>query len=297
DSPLEGGRGGVYDLHFTVRDTGIGILKNRQARLFESFTQVDTSTTRRYGGTGLGLAISRRLCEMMDGSIRVESEPGKGSTFHFNILAHAAEGTPPAYLSREQPSLNAKRVLVVDDNATNRKILVLQTQSWEMQPTAVSSAAEALNLIRRDQAFHVAILDMRMPELDGLQLAQEIRQYRDAKALPLVMLTSLGQYIEDERRHLFTAFLHKPIKPSQLYNTLLELFTGKPDSHARRLVETVEKKTFDTQMGTRLPLRVLVAEDHPTNQKLVLLLLKRLGYHADMAANGLEVLEALRRRA
>ncbi|MCP4403090.1 MAG: response regulator, partial [bacterium] len=138
---------------------------------------------------------------------------------------------------------------------------------------------------------------MRMPELDGLQLAQEIRQYRGAKALPLVMLTSLGQYIEDEHRHLFTAFLHKPIKPSQLYNILLELFAGKPDSHARRLAETVEEKTFDTQMGTRLPLRVLVADDHPTNQKLVLLLLKRLGYHADMAANGLEVLEALRRRA
>ena len=207
---LEGdGADALHEVHFAVRDTGIGIPKDRMDHLFQSFSQLDASTARRYGGTGLGLTISKRLVEMMGGRVWVESEAGAGSTFHFTLRAQAAESARPVFLSGPVPELAGKRVLVVDDNQTNRQILTLQTRSWGMEPVAVASGAEALELLRRGDEFAVGILDMHMPEMDGLDLAEAIRRFRDARALPLAMLTSLGFREADPRMEEFAAFLQK----------------------------------------------------------------------------------------
>jgi PAS domain S-box-containing protein len=287
----------AYELLFMVRDTGIGIPKDRLDRLFKSFSQVDASTTRKYGGTGLGLAISKRLTEMMGGTMWVESEVKKGTTFHFTIRAQVAEGSQPVYLSDEQPFLQGKRVLIVDDNETNRKILSLQMKSWRMDSVAVASGTKALDLIRQREYFDLAVLDMHMPEMDGLRLAEEIRRYCDTNTLPLVMLSSIGQKEKDERMNLFVAFLSKPIKTSQLYNTLVGIFASETAIPGRRTVKRMDEQSlFDPTMGKRLPLRILLAEDNATNQKLTLRLLERLSYRADVATNGLEVLDALRQR-
>ncbi|MCP4399312.1 MAG: GAF domain-containing protein, partial [bacterium] len=302
--PLEEGKRGVhagpptYELHFFVRDTGIGIPKDRMDRLFKAFSQVDSSTTRKYGGTGLGLTISKRLAELMGGRMWVESEEGVGSKFHFTIRAQATtEAEAPVYLENDQPILEGKRVLIVDDNETNCKILIGQTTPWRMIPVAVTSGPEALALIRQGEHFDLAILDMMMPEMGGLTLAEEIRRYRSAETLPLVMLSSMGQKAQDERMNHFTAYLNKPVKASHLYNTLLEVLAGDVAILARRTGAREGKEAlFDAMMGERLPLLILLAEDNATNQKLALHLLKRLGYRADVAANGLEALDALRQR-
>jgi signal transduction histidine kinase/CheY-like chemotaxis protein/HPt (histidine-containing phosphotransfer) domain-containing protein/PAS domain-containing protein len=286
---------GVHRLHFAVRDTGIGIPPDRVDRLFRSFSQVDSSTTRRYGGTGLGLAISRRLSELMGGAMWVESAPGQGSTFHFTIQAKAAPAPARAYLDEVQPELQGKRVLIVDDNATNRRILSRQVESWHMQPRATALPMEALAWLRQGERFDIAILDMQMPEMDGLDLAREIRNLQTPNArLPLIMLTSLGRSETREDPDLFAAFLNKPIKPSSLFDALVSIFTGQATRVLSR--EAKEGPGFDAQMGQRWPLRILLAEDNATNQKLALRLLERMGYKADVAANGVEVLQALQRQ-
>jgi two-component system sensor histidine kinase/response regulator len=274
-------------LHFSVRDTGIGIPQDQQARLFQSFTQLDASITRRYGGTGLGLAICKRLVEMMGGEIWVESEPGQGSTFHFTIVVQPAPAQPRRYRAQD-PSLRGKRVLIVDDNPTNRHILTLQTQAWGMIPTPAASGQEALSLLRQELTFDLAILDMQMPEMDGMTLAREIRKLPGGQALPLIMLTSLGSRGQAELSGEFAAYLVKPVKPSQLYDTLLAVLaraTPSPRASAAPLVPFSDK-----------PLRILLAEDNLINQKVTLRLLERLRYRADIAANGFEVLEALQRQ-
>ena len=300
--PPEDGR---HELLFAVRDTGVGIPPDRMDRLFQSFSQVDASTTRRYGGTGLGLAISKRLSEMMGGTMWAESPPsvppargrevkgGTGGTFHFTISAEAAPAPTPVYLQTTQPDLTDKRVLIVDDNATNRRTLTLQCQAWGMLPRDTGSSTEALGWIRQGDPFDVAILDMQMPEMDGLMLAAEIRRERDAQALPLVMLTS-GQREADTEGIELAAFLTKPIKASQLYNVLVGLFAEEARPIERR--DVAAKPQFDAQMGQRLPLRILLAEDNAINQQVALSFLERLGYRADVAANGLEVLQSLRRQ-
>ncbi len=293
----------VYELYFAVRDTGIGIPPDRMERLFQSFSQVDASTTRRYGGTGLGLVISKRLSELMGGTMWVESEVDRGSTFYFTIRAEVAPGPELPYLERAQPNLDGKRVLIVDDNATNRRILTFQTRAWGMLPRDADSPIEALEWIRSGDPFDVVMLDMQMPEMDGLTLATEIRRHESDKPLlrsplPLVMLSSLSQRetsIEDQ--DLFAAYLTKPIKASQLYNVVVGIFAqeAQPETDAEEARE--ETSQFDAQMAKRLPLRILLAEDNAVNQKLALRLLERMGYRADVAGNGVEALEALRRQA
>jgi PAS domain S-box-containing protein len=287
----------LYQLHFSVRDTGIGIPADRMDRLFHSFSQVDASTTRKYGGTGLGLIISKRLSEMMGGEMRVESSglPGEGSTFHFSILAEAAPDQPPAYLRDKQPTLAGKNLLIVDDNAANRLILAHQAQAWGMRPRAAVSGPEALNWISRGDPFDLAILDMHMPEMDGLTLAKALRKYRPAQSLPLVMLTSLGQHESNkqEAQLEFAAFLTKPVKPGHLLNTLLGILQGQPV----RIRAEMARPAFETELGQSHPLRILLAEDNVINQKVALALLERMGYRADVAANGLEVIQALQRQA
>ena len=284
-------------IHFSVRDTGLGIPPDRMNRLFQSFSQVDASTTRRFGGTGLGLAISKRLTELMGGTMWAESDgvPGKGSTFHFTIQAEVAPALATrAYLQGIQPGLEGKRVLIVDDNATNRRILTLQTQSWGMLPRDTGSPAEALAWIRRGDPFDVAFLDFQMPDMDGLALAASIRRLRDPSALPLVMLSSLGKREAQVEAGEWAAFLLKPIKASQLYNALVGIFGIEAGLTPAPRAAT--QPQFDADMGQRHPLRILLAEDNPINQKLALRLLGRMGYRADVAANGIEALQSLRRQ-
>jgi PAS domain S-box-containing protein len=316
--PGFGDKPGLYELHFAVRDTGIGIPPDRIDRLFKSFSQVDSSTTRKYGGTGLGLAISKRLSEMMGGTMWVESpspspahpstplrtgpggtEGGPGSIFHFTIQAEVAPAPVRAYLQPVQLDLNGKRVLIVDDNATNRRILTLQTQAWGMVPLATGSPAEALEWIRRGDPFDVALLDQQMPEMDGVMLAAEIQREQGANGwadipLPLVAVSSLGPREANADDGDFAAFLLKPIKASQLYNALVCILAADQRPAQREQAES--KPKFDPEMGQRLPLRILLAEDNAVNQKLALRLLERLGYRADVAANGLEAIDALRRQ-
>jgi PAS domain S-box-containing protein len=287
-------RPAVHVLHFEVKDTGIGIPEDRLHRLFRSFSQIDASTTRQYGGTGLGLAISKRLVEMMAGTIWVESKVGKGTSFHFTMRATAAPSQIRLYLSDSQPQLTGKRLLIVDDNETNRKILTLQSQSWGMQPRAVSSGPEALEVLGAGEEFDIAILDMIMPDMDGLSLATEIRKRLPAATLPLVMLTSLGgrEGSAREVKAELSAFLLKPIKPSQLYDGLIGVF----DKQAPRRLRPQSAPKVNGEMAERLPLQILVADDNVVNQKVALTMLARIGYRADVGCNGHEVLDALRRQ-
>jgi PAS domain S-box-containing protein len=287
----------LYEVHFAVRDTGIGISEEGKVRLFRSFSQVDASTTRRYGGTGLGLAISKRLAELMGGTMWVESQTGIGSTFHFTLLAEAAATRLRPYLDTSQPLLTGKHILIVDDNATNRSILTLQTQSWGMLPYAYASGQEALAQLQAGVPFDVAILDMQMPDMDGLMFAEQIRRSRNAQALPLVMLTSLGRRDIDTQGVKFATFLHKPIKPSQLYNALTSIFAEQEQTRSVLKPTEATGVQFDAVMGQRLPLHILLAEDNTVNQKLALRLLEHMGYRADIVANGLEAVEALQRQS
>jgi CheY-like chemotaxis protein len=283
------------EISFAVRDTGIGIAEDKLAELFQSFTQVDASTTRKYGGTGLGLAISRRLTEMMGGRMWVESLVGTGSTFFFTIATEAAGSQlASSYLQEFSSALAGRRVLIVDDNSTNRRILVKQTLIWGMLPSAAASGIEALDFIRHGHAFDVGILDMSMPEMDGLALALEIRKHRDPQALPLVMLTSVtNQRSKDDKmgRAAFAAYLNKPIKPAALLDVLLHAMRVAPIITEPRQPMQTKAKLADT-----LPLAILVAEDNTVNQKVVHQLLAHLGYRADVVASGAEVLDALERQ-
>ena len=306
---------GRYEYLFAVKDTGIGIPSEQMKRLFKSFSQVDPSTTRKYGGTGLGLAISKQLIQMMGGRIWVQSQVGKGSTFYFNILAEATLNQKSAYLHRPQPHLSGKKLLIVDDNAVNRRILTLQTQSWGMHPFVAGSGNEALNLIHEGYRFDVAILDMHMPEMDGLTLARHIQEYHNDQplarraSLPLVMLTSVDRRVADIQAVdvQFAAYMTKPIKPSDLYNALATIFAQEQTTHNTNgsyPVGNTYGKTFsdingtewDYQLGKRHPLRILLAEDNVVNQKVALNVLERVGYQVDIAANGQEVLSALERQ-
>jgi CheY-like chemotaxis protein/HPt (histidine-containing phosphotransfer) domain-containing protein len=257
--------------------------------LFTSFSQVDASTTRRFGGTGLGLAISKRLVELMGGTISVESEQEKGSIFRISLPVTAAEVPAKIALDDGLRHLAGKRILIVDDNATNREIVTRHARSWGMEPVAVELPAAALELIVQGEPFDVAVLDMMMPEMDGLALAGEIRQHRDESELPLLLLTSLGRLPQLQSGGVFSAQLAKPLKASQLYNTLLQLLTA-----GRAGEEEVEAVTDGKR--ARSALRILLAEDNTMNQKVALRLLEQLGYRADVASNGREAIEALERQ-
>ena len=285
-----------YELHFAVDDTGIGIPSERLDRLFRSFSQVDASTTRQYGGTGLGLAISKRLAEMMGGTMWVESQPGRGSTFHFTVVAPGAPTSAAFRADWAEGLLAGRRLLIVDDNATNRNILVRQTQTWGMTPLACASGAEALACLAANESFDIALLDMHMPQMDGITLGAEIQ--RLLPELPLIMLSSWARRDVDRADVRFAAYLTKPIKPSQLYDVLASVLQP-PDAEEVTVVrrKLVGLPMFDAHMADRHPLRILLAEDNIVNQKVTLRILERMGYRADLAADGHEVLDALRRQS
>ena len=283
------------ELTFAVRDTGIGLTKKGMSRLFQSFSQADSSTTRKYGGTGLGLAISRRLAELMGGTVSVKSAGrGKGSTFYCTIQAGKADlpETRARDLLGVQMELEGKRVLIVDDNATNRRILALQTTKWGMVSQETEFPEEALRWLKAGEQFDLAILDMHMPQMDGLQLAKGIRKHDSA--LPLVLFSSLGRRETEESDGIFSAYLAKPLHQSHLFDTLVSLLAREVIS--KTAAPKTAKPLTDPEMATRHPLRILLAEDNVVNQKLALRLLQKLGYRADLASNGVEAIESVERQ-
>ena len=284
---------GQVELTFAVHDTGIGLTPEGMGRLFQSFSQADSSTTRKYGGTGLGLAISRHLAELMGGRMWAESAGlGSGSTFSFTIEAPTAEA--PRVGLRDfigpQPELRGKRLLVVDDNATNRRVLALQAEKWGMVSRATESPAEALRWLATGEAFDAAILDMHMPEMDGIALARQVRALRPT--LLLMLFSSLGRREAADTEDLFGAYLMKPMRQSQLFDALVGLLLH--DIPERPVLPA--KPSMDPGMAARHPLRILLAEDNVVNQKLALRLLQQLGYRADLAANGVEAIESVERQ-
>ena len=282
---------GSAQLTVAVRDSGIGIPADRMDRLFKSFSQVDASTTKHYGGTGLGLAICKRLVELMGGRIWVESIPGNGSTFAFEITVQPAPMAEPSPGGDGPTDVDNRRVLIVDDNATNRRILGLQLGSWGLLPTAVATGADALARIARGESYDVAIFDLQMPGMDGHQLTAKIREQRTPAQLPVIMLTSLGRAVPAPELGI-AAHVSKPVKPTALFNLLVEIF------HGRKVQRTtsVDPGSAGELLAQSHPLAILIAEDNAVNQRVAKLMLQRLGYEADFAVDGREAVEAVKKK-
>jgi PAS domain S-box-containing protein len=300
--PAEGGtspearRPASTILHFAVRDTGLGIPPDRMGRLFQSFSQLNASTTREYGGTGLGLAISKRLAELMGGAMWVESDgvPGHGSMFHFTLPGEAV--SVPVRAPREQagPNFSGRRLLVVDDNPTNQRILVAQLEAWGPRVQQAADAGEALAVLRQNHPIDLVVLDGHLPDMDGLALAAAIRRLSPPVAnVPLVLLTSAGKPELEPGEVRLAAVLTKPVKPSQLYGVLTDVFAGGAPPVTRGTPTPPAEIKSSLQSP---PLRILLAEDVVVNQRFALAALEQLGYDADIATDGVEALDAVRRQ-
>ncbi len=307
-------------LHVRVRDTGIGISEEGIARLFESFSQVEASTTRKYGGTGLGLAISKRLAELMGGTMWVESELGQGATFHVTLLLDIAHeqsvgessgagcltqvgdtlllwGDAGVFSANTPPSsaiLSGKRVLLVKQDSTCCQKLVEQMEQWGFDVHNTDSGYVALDWLRQGATFDLGLLDTQLVDMDGDELASAMQAYTEGSAIPLVLMVFAGRWMESTLAEdtRFAAVLTRPIKPALLYESVCRLFSHGP-SPCGTMAEPVP---IDEGMGERYPLRILLAEDDAINQKVALLLLERMGYQSDVVASGVAVLNALRRQ-
>jgi two-component system, sensor histidine kinase and response regulator len=284
-------------LRFEVHDSGVGFDADQRARLFRPFTQADSSTTRRFGGTGLGLAISKQLVELMGGQIDCESAPGAGSTFWFTVRLRRT----PRDARRHRPDrLSGLRVLIVDDNETNRTILEAQVTSWGMQAEQAPDAFSGLDMLRAawqgGQAFDVALVDMQMPDMDGLELARQAKSDPGILSVPLIMLTSLGANGEKQRalQAGFAAYITKPARPSQLFDVMASTISALHEERAASERARARRAASGAPDHGPRPL-VLVAEDNAVNQKVAQRLLEKLGYRCDVVANGAEALEALQR--
>ncbi len=280
--------GSEMRLRFAVHDSGIGIPEERMDRLFKTFSQVDASTTRQYGGTGLGLAICKRLVDLMGGRIWVESAVGKGSVFYFDILAQVSTAIETPFVT-QNGAFPRRRVLIVDDNLTSGRVLSQLCIRWGLTPRAVASGAEALKLLQQESPFDLAVIDAEMPGMSGSQLVEAIRRERSSATLPIAMLTRPGSERVPEQLAV-AGFISKPVKAGALFEMLGELLQGRAVAHPVAPVN-------DASAAEEHPLRILLAEDNPVNQRVAILMLQRLGYRADTAANGREALEAVARQA
>jgi signal transduction histidine kinase/DNA-binding response OmpR family regulator len=286
-------------IHFAVTDTGIGIPTDRMDRLFSSFSQIDSSTTRQYGGTGLGLAISKRLVELMDGQIGVDSVEGSGSTFWFTALLKKSTASDKYHPIQALPvDIQNKRILAVDDNRTNRKILSTYLSSWQCRVELASSASDALKILVRaaenEQLFDMAIIDYLMPYMDGEALGRAIKEHPLLKEMRLMLLTSRGIRGDAARARDagFDAYLTKPIKQSQLFDAVVSVFDRKKEPDADTSAPPIITRHTIKERQQNKP-RILLAEDNAVNQKVALIYLRKLGYTAEVVNNGREALEAI----
>ena len=277
-------------LHVTVRDSGIGIPPSKQDRLFKSFSQVDGSTTRQYGGTGLGLAISKRLAELMGGSMWVESQEGRGSTFHFTV---GVKPNSSAVESNSSSLLAGRRILLVEEFGTNQQFITRAVRSWGGEAVLVGTASEALERLRKDEPFDAALIDMQPAEGGVFDLIQAIRTISARQSLPIVPLTSARLRAGDQRlRELGLAIsVSKPLRQHQLRDALDRVLGGGGPLRKAPVVSEI-----DRTLAARVPLRILVADDNRVNQKVGSAFLQKMGYRVELASNGLEVLQALGRQ-
>jgi signal transduction histidine kinase/CheY-like chemotaxis protein len=280
-------------LRIEVNDTGAGIEAEVQARLFQPFSQADSSTTRKYGGTGLGLVISKRLVEQMGGEIGCVSKAGEGSTFWFTLTFEKSRNAAP---SMDIKSLIGLRVLIVDDTSTNRKILYHQMVSWKMRNEATDSGAKALRMLEEEQRkgdpFDLLLLDLQMPEMDGLMVAQEIQKRPEFKNLRVILLTSLGQTLSSEilKENGIYACLLKPLRQSDLFNLLLRCVNDETIPAARS-----KSAPRPTTVASEDRPKILLAEDNPVNQKVAMKHLERLGFEVDVVGNGRDAVKSIER--
>ncbi|MDN3582118.1 hybrid sensor histidine kinase/response regulator [Mucilaginibacter flavus] len=276
------------EIGFSIRDTGIGIPKEKLSKLFKAFSQVDSSTTRKYGGTGLGLAICERLVHLMGGEIGADSTYGEGSVFSFSIKTIRSKNPIKRSLICDLTSLKGLRVLIVDDNQTNLTILKTQLLNWKLDPVTALSGAEALAVMEGDNSIKLLITDMEMPEMDGVGLARAVKVKNDTP--PIIMLSSIGDETRSKFPGLFSSILVKPVKLHHLCQSIEKAF----DKQGTVSAEAPSKSILSADFAAEHPLEILVAEDNTINQKLIERVLSKLGYkHIDMVLNGQEVLDKL----
>lgn len=282
------------ELEFIIKDTGIGLSKEGIEKLFKPFSQADSSTSRKYGGTGLGLAICKKLVNLMDGDIWVESTENEGTSFYFTIQAKSSADSNIIDLNTNLFKLKNKHVLIVDDNETNLSVLTMQFKQWGMLATCASSEKDALQLIKDNTNFDIAIIDMQMPKTPDFNLNNEIRKYRSKEALPLIMLTPLRKenMVIAEENNKFLAYVTKPIKRTHLFNTVLNLLINNTNIINKK----ISLVTLDNTLAEQFPMKILLAEDNAINQKLAKRIFERMGYIIDIAANGLEAIESVKRQ-
>ncbi|OOQ59651.1 hypothetical protein BC343_05670 [Mucilaginibacter pedocola] len=281
------GADGRLSLKFDVWDTGIGIPQDKITRLFKAFSQVDSSTTRKYGGTGLGLAICEKLVKLMGGEVGVKSTYGEGSSFYFTIKTIAGSSKPVSTNSADIQDLKGKKILVIDDNETNLAILRRQFESWNLKPILTSSGAEALVALQKDKHIDLVITDMEMPVMDGAMVAKLIKD--SYPQLPIILLSSIGEEFKNDERQLFTSIMSKPIKQQQLSKQVFTALRNRPVSHD----EVVAKTKLSTTFGDKYPFDILIAEDNEVNQHVIKHILRKMGYQPTIVKNGQEALDAM----
>ena len=279
---------GQLEVKFDVRDTGIGIPQDKLLRLFKAFSQVDSSTTRKYGGTGLGLVISEKLVHLMNGEIKVESQPGFGSTFSFTIKTVIGTKTLVGYKQYNMQEQAGKRVLILDDNHTNRVILQTQLANWKLIPIVAASGDEALAILAKNELPDLIISDAQMPYMDGFQFAQRVKELYPQ--VPIILLSSMGDENNKNKKQLFTSVLTKPIKQHELSRYILEGLQQKDFN----MPKEVPAAKLYLNFACEYPAQILIAEDNLVNQHVINQMLKKLGYAADIVNNGLEAVEAIR---
>ena len=296
---MEKDESGKIKLRFSVKDTGVGIPEDKIGSLFSAFSQIDTSTTRKYGGTGLGLAISKRLVELMGGEIWVESVWGKGSTFHFTITTEEAVDADwklATHFGVKIPQLKNLNVLIVDDNITNRKILTLQCRKWGLIVHSVENHADTMEKLGDGISFDLILLDMCLPERAGIDIAREIR--KKDQEVPIVLLSSIDKPADiDVSGKLFSAFLAKPIKQKHLFRAIMNTVAVSEGPQAKQQVEGKGKASVapegkvDSNFALQYPFKILLAEDNVINQKLAEKIMSKMGYEITIVDNGEEAVE------
>ncbi|HEY4063589.1 MAG TPA: response regulator [Puia sp.] len=284
---LENFPGGALRLGFEVRDTGIGIPPDKLERLFKAFSQVDSSTTRKYGGTGLGLAISEKLVKLMGGDITVTSEPGNGSVFSFTVITRAGADVQQPHTNNGLSEYAGKKVLIVDDNLTNRTILKSQLEYWKLVPVLAASGVEALNILAEDNDYDLVLTDMQMPFMDGIRLSESIRQ-RYPK-MPIILLSSVGDEYKKHHQNLFSAVMTKPLKQQLMYRYIL---SGLQDQGRTGGEGDSFQPKLPADLSEKFPLNILIAEDNLINQQVILFILQKLGYTPRVVTNGQEAVNA-----